>query len=33
MLQNTEGAIKNVPSRENSNIWYTRRGKTQHHMC
>ena len=27
-LENTEGAIKNGQSRETSNIWYTRRIKT-----
>ena len=29
MLENTEGPIKNVTSRESSNIEYTRRRKTK----
>jgi hypothetical protein len=28
-LENTEGAIRNEPSRETGNIWYTRRRKTK----
>jgi len=35
--ENTEGAIKNLQSRETDNIGYTRRRqtkqKTQHNMC
>jgi len=31
MLENTEGAIKTVQSRETGNIWYTRR-QTQHNV-
>ena len=32
MLENTKGAIKNGQSRENGNIGYTIRRKTQHNM-
>jgi len=33
MLENTEGAIKNGPSRETCNKTKTNKTKTQHNMC